>query len=137
MPSAFIDSNVIIYAAAGERNDPRKAEIAREIIAGADFGISFQVLQEFFVSVRKAAANFSDEEADQWIAELLEFEVIEGGVDLFLAAVVTARRYRISYWDAAIVAAAERSGASILFTEDLNHDQLYGSVRAVNPFLER
>ena len=42
--------------------------------------------------------------------------------------------FRISYWDAALIAAAERLDAPILYTEDLNHDQLYGSVRVVNPF---
>ena len=39
------------------------------------------------------------------------------------------------YYDAASPAAAECLGAPIFYTEDLNHDQLYGSVRAVNPFL--
>ncbi len=45
-------------------------------------------------------------------------------------------RHEISYWDGAIIAAAESLGASILYTEDLNHGQHYGSVRAVNPFLD-
>ena len=45
-----------------------------------------------------------------------------------------ARRYKIKYWDAALIAAAERLAAPILYTEDLNQDQLYGSVRVVNPF---
>jgi predicted nucleic acid-binding protein len=45
-------------------------------------------------------------------------------------------RYGISYWDGAILAAAEALEAPILYTEDLNHGQLYGRVRAVNPFVE-
>jgi predicted nucleic acid-binding protein len=44
-------------------------------------------------------------------------------------------RYRISYWDGAILAAAERLGAEIVYTEDLSHGQTYGPVRVVNPFL--
>jgi predicted nucleic acid-binding protein len=44
-------------------------------------------------------------------------------------------RYRIDYWDGAILAAAERLGAGTLYTEDLNHGQSYGPVRVVNPFL--
>ena len=43
-------------------------------------------------------------------------------------------RYRISFWDACVLAAAERLGAPILYTEDLNHGQSYGSVRVDNPF---
>ena len=47
-----------------------------------------------------------------------------------------ARRYQISYWDAAIIAAAGELGATILYTEDLNHGQAYGTVTAINPFLD-
>lgn len=46
-----------------------------------------------------------------------------------------ARRYGINYYDAALLAAAERLGAPVFYTEDLNHNQIYGSVRAINPFL--
>lgn len=44
-------------------------------------------------------------------------------------------RYRISFWDALILAAAEDGGAQVRYTEDLNHGQQYGSVRVENPFL--
>ena len=43
-------------------------------------------------------------------------------------------RFKISYWDGAIIAAAEALGAETLYTEDLNDGQLYGSVRVENPF---
>ncbi len=43
-------------------------------------------------------------------------------------------RYKISYWDGAILAAAEQLGAPILYTEDLNDGQTYGSVTVINPF---
>ena len=52
------------------------------------------------------------------------------------AVLVFARRFALSYYDAALLAAAARLGAPIFYTEDLNHNQVYGSVRAVNPFLE-
>ena len=54
---------------------------------------------------------------------------------LIVAGIETALRFGVSYWDGAIIAAAERLGAPILYTEDLNHGQRYGSVQAVNPFL--
>ena len=55
---------------------------------------------------------------------------------LILSAIEHSLRYGISYWDGAIVAAAEALEAPVLYTEDLSHDQQYGTVRAVNPFLE-
>jgi predicted nucleic acid-binding protein len=51
------------------------------------------------------------------------------------AAIGLSTRYQISYWDGAIIAAAERLGAKLLYTEDLNHNQIYGTVTARNPFL--
>jgi predicted nucleic acid-binding protein len=51
-------------------------------------------------------------------------------------AVEVSRTHVLSYWDGAIVAAAEVLGAGTLYTEDLNHGQLFGRVRAVNPFRE-
>jgi predicted nucleic acid-binding protein len=43
-------------------------------------------------------------------------------------------RYQISFWDALILAAAESGGAGVVYTEDLNHGQRYGSVLVQNPF---
>ncbi|MGH9483108.1 MAG: hypothetical protein ACRD1L_13550 [Terriglobales bacterium] len=43
-------------------------------------------------------------------------------------------RYAVSYWDAAILAAAEALGAHTVYSEDLNHGQRYGQVRVLNPF---
>ena len=50
-------------------------------------------------------------------------------------AIVISLQHRISYWDGAILAAAERLGAEIVYTEDLSHGQTYGPVRVLNPFL--
>ena len=49
-------------------------------------------------------------------------------------AIESSARYAISYWDAAILAAAEALGAHTVYSEDLNHGQKYGPVRVVNPF---
>lgn len=43
-------------------------------------------------------------------------------------------RWQLSLWDAMILAAAQASGARELITEDLNHSQDYGGVRAITPF---
>lgn len=135
MPSAFLDTNILVYAAAGDRDDPVKAEIARQLMAHGDFGISFQVLQEFYVTCRRIDA-LTAQELDAWIRNLLQFECADGTPELFMEAVRLARRYHISYWDAAIVAAAAQLGATMLYTEDLSHRQTYGTVAAINPFVD-
>ena len=57
-------------------------------------------------------------------------------IDLFAEAQSFARRYEISYWDAAIVAATHRFKAPLLYSEDLSHGQHYGKVQVINPFAE-
>ena len=55
--------------------------------------------------------------------------------ELISAAIQIQQRHQISYWDAAVIAAAESLHAQVLYTEDLNHGQLYGTVQVQNPFL--
>jgi predicted nucleic acid-binding protein len=97
--------------------------------------LSGQVLAEFYVNLlKKAAKPLSLAKIDQWIDKLSEFDVEPVGMEVIRSAILYSRRFKISYWDAAIVAAADRLGAPILYTEDLNHGQKYGTVTAINPF---
>ena len=48
-----------------------------------------------------------------------------------------AAAYRLSWFDAHLWAYAEHFGLSELWSEDFQRDRIYGTVRAVNPFLER
>jgi predicted nucleic acid-binding protein len=134
---AFVDTDVLIYAAAGHRDAPHKHARAWEIIEPAEYGISAQVLAEFYVNaVKKPAVPLTSGEAARWVADLQTVPVVPVDGSLVTEAVACSQRYDISYWDAAIVIAAERLGASILYTEDLNDGQQFGSVTVINPFKE-
>ncbi len=134
---AFVDTNVLVYAAVGREDAPSKYARAWEIISPGDYGISAQVLGEFFVDVvRKSAVPLSIREASSWIEKLRDVTVVPVDHDLVAGAITQCHRYGISYRDGTIVAAAERLGASILYTEDLSDGQRYGSVTVVNPFKE-
>ncbi len=133
-----MDTNVLIYAAMGRRSEPGKFAIARDLIATARLGLSGQVVAEFVANVRNARKMLqplSFDETLAWVERLEAFPFVDVDRTLVRAAVVMAERYRVSYWDAAILAAAERLAAPILYSEDLNHGQSYGSVRVINPFL--
>jgi predicted nucleic acid-binding protein len=131
----FLDTNVLIYAAAGRKDEPEKHRIAGEIVRTANFCLSGQVLAEFYVNVsRKPLRPLPPGEIDQWIAHLQTFPVAPVDADLVRAGIAISRRFGIGYWDAAIVAAANFLDTDVLYTEDLNHGQRYGSVRVVNPF---
>lgn len=131
----FLDTNVLVYAVSSSAADAEKREAALALIQSADFGLSAQVLQEFYVTVTKKFAEPLDPAtATALLAEYRLFPLALTDYPLIVSAVEISLRYRVSYWDGAILAGAEALGASTLYTEDLSHGQRYGSVRAVNPF---
>jgi predicted nucleic acid-binding protein len=135
---AFLDTNVLAYAAAGGDEDEEKIAKRRRavrLLEEEDFGLSAQVLQEFFVSVtRKIEVPLSASDALEWIEQLEAFPCLPVDRSLVKIAVEVSERYQISYWDGAILAAAQSLGARTLYTEDLNDGQRYGSVQVRNPF---
>lgn len=129
-----LDTNVLVYAATRPGTDERKRNKARELIA-LPFGLSAQILQEFFVTVtRKVRAPMRPVEALEWIEQFEEQPCVPIDVSLVKRGIEGAERYKISYWDGAVIAAAETLRAEILYSEDLSDGQLYGSVRVINPF---
>jgi predicted nucleic acid-binding protein len=131
----FIDTNVLIYAATGTDTDRLKREKAQALIASTNFGISTQVLQEFYVSVtRKAHIRMPPRIALEWMEQLDGRPCVTIDPDLVKLAAAISIRYQTSYWDGAILAAAEALGAEVVYTEDLQHNQKYSSVRVENPF---
>jgi predicted nucleic acid-binding protein len=133
--SVFFDTNVLVYAAVGTGNDEPKRKRALEMIDAEDFGTSAQVLQEFFVTVvKKAARPLSAAQAMEWIEQWVAFPCQVIDHQLVRIAIELSERYAISYWDAAILAAAEALGARTVYSEDLNDGQKYGRLRVVNPF---
>lgn len=132
---SFVDTNVLIYAAAGRLDEPVKWERAWSLLHTAKFGLSGQVLAEFYVNaLKKPKVPLKPDEAAAWVVRLSTVPVVPVDAHVVQEAVRHSHRYKIKYWDAALIAAAERLDVPILYTEDLNHDQLYGSVRVVNPF---
>src|SRR5271170_2800852 len=131
----FFDTNVLVYAAAGTGDDKRKQKRALELIESQDFATSAQVLQEFYVTVvRKASRPLSAAQALEWIEQFTAFPCQEIDHQLVRIAIERSERYAISYWDAAILVAADALGAKTVYSEDLNDGQQYGQVQVVNPF---
>jgi predicted nucleic acid-binding protein len=131
---AVLDTNVLVYSVSRLESDREKRDRAQELMR-KPFGVSGQILQEFYVNVtRKIQKPLPPELALEWVEQLEQQPCISVDATLVKNGIVTSERYRISYWDGAILAAAEALGAETLYTEDLNHRQLYGSVRVLNPF---
>jgi predicted nucleic acid-binding protein len=75
------------------------------------------------------------EEAKQVVVDYMKWTVIDNDGSLLLTGIEMQKRWQLSFWDALIVAAAIRAKAKVLWSEDLNHGQVYDKVRVVNPLL--
>lgn len=137
MAGLFFDTNILLYAARTklEGDDARKRPIALDLIGNHDFVTSGQVLAEFYHNaVKDGPYQLPFDDADAWLDRIAIQPCVAVDGDLVKAGAALARRYKISNWDGAILAAAHEGDADLLYTEDLNDGQRYGSVTAINPF---
>lgn len=130
----FLDTNILLYAASTAAAEKPKRDIARELLGRDGAGFSVQVLAEFFVN---ATSKFKlPEDTIIRILESLEsYPVLPVTEAVFWSALAIRKRYQISYWDSAIIAAAIELRCDTLYSEDLNHGQVYEGLKVVNPFL--
>jgi predicted nucleic acid-binding protein len=132
---AFLDTNVLVYAV--DAGEPAKRARALELLGPeSEFDAlvcSVQVLGEFFnAGRRKLGMNVEDARAGVERYAALARVFIDR--ELVTVAIALCAEKSISYWDALIVAAAARAGATTLLTEDLNDGEEMLGVRIVNPF---
>jgi predicted nucleic acid-binding protein len=138
MPASFLDTNIFLYAAMHELplNDMHKRPVADRLVCEEDYCLSTQVLAEFYYNaLKKGTKKLTHREASDWVEQMALQPCVTVDFNLVRAGAALADSYQISYWDGAILAAAHDLGAEILYTEDLNHGQKYGSVTVINPFL--
>ena len=136
MATVFFDTNVLVYAA--DNRDERKQRIARNLIKDALNGrlngwISVQTLSEFINSILNKLKLPLDK-VDGFLDFFDNLPIVNPDRTLPRRGLEIKNRYDIQFYDAMMLAAAERAGATEFYTEDLNDGQLYGSVKAVNPF---
>ncbi|WP_157944601.1 PIN domain-containing protein [Mangrovicella endophytica] len=135
MNAAFFDTNIIAYAADTAAADTRKRDQARQLMYSRSITTSTQVMMELY-SVMRTKLDYGVDAAIQWVRALQDDDVVTLSPSDVVEALETARRHDISHWDGLIIVAAARAGLDLVYTEDLNHGQFYGSVRVCNPFKE-
>jgi predicted nucleic acid-binding protein len=134
---AFVDTNILIYAydrGAGDKHE-KALGLVQQLWQGGNGILSTQVLQEFYVNIRrKAQRPVTFEQARTLISDYLAWDPIVNDGASMLEAIDLEKRYQLSFWDSLIVADAQKGGASIIYSEDFNHGQKFGSVEVRNPF---
>jgi predicted nucleic acid-binding protein len=135
-PKYFVDTNILSYAhdrAAGKKHE-RARQLVEHLWTTGQGALSTQVLQELCVNLRRRLAHpLPSAEIRKLIEDYLSWEIVVNTPQSILAALEIETRYKLSYWDALILHAAESCGAAVLYSEDLANGQRYGAVEVVNP----
>ena len=132
---SFLDTNVLVYT--DDADAPAKRDRALELYARCRRErrgvVSTQVLQEYFVAAtRKLGVDAATARRKVELFGALQLVVL--GLDDVLGATDLQRAHRLSFWDALIVRAAQASGSSRLYSEDLQHGWKLDGLEVVDPF---
>lgn len=131
----FLDTNVIVYAF--DPDSPAKQEKARHLIAGEDWLVSWQVVQEFsHVALHRFARPMSAPD----LAEYLELVLwprctVFPSQLIYQTAIDLHGQTRYRFYDCLILSAALAGGADVLCSEDMQHGRSVGPLHISNPFL--
>lgn len=100
--------------------------------------MSVQVLQEFYSQVTRSSRTepLTSSQALKFIESIREFPVQDMTLAVFRGGVALSQRFRLSYWDGAILSAARTSGCAAVYSEDFSDQQDYARLRVINPFRE-
>ena len=137
--ASFFDTNVLLYTL--DDVDQRKRGIANNLIVDAiaadNCCISYQVVQETLnVLTRKLTPTMTSEDKQGFVDRmLLPLWRVIPSIGLFREGMSIQDRYRFSFYDSMIVAAALSAGCRRLYSEDLQHGQKIGKLEIVNPFV--
>lgn len=136
--SAFLDSNIFVYSIDNSAN--KKQETAKLLLTKYEKEnngvILTQVLQEFYIVATRKLGIIPDL-ARAYLNAIKDMETVVISPALIDEAIGIQLRYNISFWDALILQAAIFSQCDYLYTEALNHNQTYGCVIAINPFISQ
>jgi predicted nucleic acid-binding protein len=132
----FFDSNILLYAddARFGAKQKRALQLILQHREQATAVLSLQILQEYFSNATRKL-GIDPAEARRKVEVYSRFHLVEPRLSDVLKAIDIYRLHRINYLDAMVVHCAAASGCLQVLTEDLQHGEVIGGVRIVNPFL--
>lgn len=136
--TSFVDTNILVYAYDVKAGDKQEtAQLVLEQLWKQHSGVlSTQVLQEFYVTVtQKLPKPLPLHTARDVVRTYFSWDVYELKAEDSIAASELQERHKMSFWDALVLVAAEKCGASELLTEDTQFAHVIGQVHIVNPLI--
>lgn len=131
----FVDSDLLLYCVDPEESEKRMRamEWLNYLWMEGAGRLSWQVLHEFYWNaVRKM--RLEPAKAREIVEDLSHWRPVDTSLGLVRQAWHWMDAAQLSYWDALILAAAQRSGARYLLSEDFQSNRRYGDIHILNPF---
>jgi predicted nucleic acid-binding protein len=134
----FLDTNVFIYSF--DQSAPVKMQRAHQLILEAIATrkgvISYQIVQEFFnFALRRINPPMTTPDGEQYLNVVFRpLLAVHSSPLLYNEALRMHGHYHLAWYDSLIVAAATEAGCEILYSEDLQDGQRFGTVQVKNPF---
>ncbi|MDE0309152.1 MAG: PIN domain-containing protein [Acidiferrobacterales bacterium] len=132
----FIDSSVLIYVFDETDSDKRtrSEDLIQSAVREGTGCISYQVVQET-INVITGKLSATAIQAHQFLEDVLvPLWSVNPTNRLYRCGLDIMRRYRFSFYDSLIVAAALEARCKTLFSEDLQDGQIVEKLTIVNPF---
>ncbi len=137
----FIDTNIFAYLF--DKTDRVKSKNAIQLVrnnfANKNSVISYLVIQEFInVALNKFKKTLSNKEIIEFLQDVLEpMCEIYPNKELFIKGITLQKRWKYSFYDSLIIAAALKANCNILYSEDLQYGQVIDDLKIINPFIEK
>ena len=135
--TVFVDANILVYAKQTSEcvKQPLAAEWIRRLDTTGRGCTSMQVMNECYtVLTRKLRPGLQRAAAWRYVSKFFEWKPCAVDLNVVLRAKEIEQRYGLNWWDCLIVAAAQLQNCTVLLTEDLDEQGVYGGVQVCNPF---
>ncbi len=129
--SYFVDSNIWLYAF---MESSAKTAKALDLINAQNVVLSTQVIHEVCVNLLKKA-QYTEDEITQTIQNFYaNYEVSIINQSIILQASAIREKHFISYWDSLIIATARTKNCPVIYSEDMQHNQIIENLKIINPY---
>jgi predicted nucleic acid-binding protein len=135
---AFLDTNILCYTkdSSNAVKHLTATKLVEDLITKKLARVSTQVVNEFYVFLKRHSKDDAERLAAKLTAQsLLHLAPVAVSSELLSSAWHIEEKYKLSWWDSLVVAAALTAGCKTLYTEDLQHNQQIGSLQIINPFV--
>ncbi len=134
----FFDTNILLYMFDRSSNEKRNTatELFNKHQQSGGLRLSLQVVHEFAANLLSKKFGVQRWTVVELVRDLLALKVAMPRGEDTLMSLQFMDNFKVSFWDALILATAQREGCTVLFSEDFQHGRAYDTVRVMNPFAD-